>query len=308
MIPPPASLQGLTVDPALQQNTAVSLPPLVLSPAGQSGSNVPPVLPLDVPTLGGSGISLSISLPLVPPRVVQQVQAGRYVDMRDLLADNVAVRRHFDDMHASLGLSAIPVSSRPRVREVSSLPSWVVCFMTFLAVGTTDPVTRERLAYAVLIVREAMRHGGLGWLEYDRLFRQQAALNPSLVWNTIHPSLQATTILSQRQEGSLSGTACSICMECDHVAAQCAMAQLQQQIIRSQQPRVSSASGSSYKICSSWNEGACSHPGVCSFRHVCSNCYHPSHPARLCRLPQRARNSPLGSSRAPAVSLPSRSA
>ena len=36
------------------------------------------------------------------------------------------------------------------------------------------------LAYARLMVREAQRHGGLGWLDYDRVFRQQAALDPSL--------------------------------------------------------------------------------------------------------------------------------
>ena len=65
------------------------------------------------------------------------------------------------------------------------------CFLTYLAIGTSDPITQERLAYAVLIIREAMRHGGQGWLEYDRLFRQQAALNPTLPWNVIHPELQA---------------------------------------------------------------------------------------------------------------------
>ena len=212
-------------------------------------------------------------------------------------------------MHTSLGLNAIPVSSSPRVREISSLPSWVACFLTFLAVGTSDPITRERLAYAILIIREAMRHGGMGWLDYDRLFHQQAALDPSLEWNTVHPSLQATTILSQRHEqGSTTGTACSICMECDHVASQCAMAQLQQQIIRANPSRQgASTGGGSYRICSSWNEGACSHQGSCSYRHICSNCYHPSHPARLCRLPLRARSSSAagGPARAPMASLPS---
>ena len=34
------------------------------------------------------------------------------------------------------------------------------------------------LAYARLLVREAQRHGGRGWLDYDRIFHQQAALDP----------------------------------------------------------------------------------------------------------------------------------
>ena len=69
--------------------------------------------------------------------------------------------------------------------------------MSYLAVQTPDMVIHERLAYAVLIVREAMRHGGQGWLDYDLLFRQQAVLDRNLPWNVvIHPGLQATTILS----------------------------------------------------------------------------------------------------------------
>ena len=35
-------------------------------------------------------------------------------------------------------------------------------FFTFLAVGTTDLVMRERLVYAILVVREGMRHGDQG--------------------------------------------------------------------------------------------------------------------------------------------------
>ena len=92
--------------------------------------------------------------------------------MRDLLGDNVAVRRYFEDMHGVLGFQMLPMSSRPRVREITSLHSWIGCYLTYLAVGTTDPVTRDRLTYAVLLLREAMRHGGQGWLEYDRLFHQ----------------------------------------------------------------------------------------------------------------------------------------
>ena len=107
------------------------------------------------------------------------------------------------------------------MREVTTLESWICCFLSYLAVRTTDPITRDRLVYAVLLVRKSFRHEGYG-LEYDRLFWEQAAQSPSLPWNVIVPSLQATTILVQRSGG---GGFCLICQECDHTASACALAQ-----------------------------------------------------------------------------------
>ena len=234
-------------------------------------------------------MSLSISTRPIPARVATLIRSGRFIEMRDLLGDNATVRSHFEDMHGALGVQLLPVSARPRVREVTSLSSWVCCFLTYLAVGTSDHTTRDRLTYAVLLIREAMRHGGHGWMEYDRLFRQQAAIDSSLAWNTIHPGLHATTILSQRPTGA--GTFCTLCRECDHVATQCALNQLQQATTRT----VATAPGSrppQRRICSSWNEGSCTYPGSCSYRHVCNNCFRPSHRARDCQAPPRAQRLP----------------
>ena len=136
-----------------------------------------------------------MSLRPILVHIVSLVQAGRYVEMHDLLGDNVAMRGHLDDIRETMGSSVLQVSSWAHVREVTTLPSRLCCFVSFLAVGTTDCVTWEGLAYATLLIRESLRHGGSGWLEYDRLFRQQAAIDPTLRWNLIHPGLQATTIL-----------------------------------------------------------------------------------------------------------------
>ena len=113
----------------------------------------------------------------------------------ELLGENAAIKHHFEELHGVMGLHILPVTSRPRVREVTSPPSWVCYFLMYLAVVTADLATWDRLTYAVLLIREAMHHGGKGWMEYDRLFRQQAAIDPSLQWNVIHPGFQATTIL-----------------------------------------------------------------------------------------------------------------
>lgn len=53
-----------------------------------------------------------------------------------------------------------------------------------------NPVTCERLAYAVLVIREAMHHGGHKWLDYDWLFRETGTLDRNMPWNSIHPGLQ----------------------------------------------------------------------------------------------------------------------
>ena len=259
-------------------------PPLVTRPSLLPGPGVPDWL---APTSCG-GMSLSISTRPVPARIVQQVRAGRFIEMRELLGDNAAVKHHFEELHGVMGLHILPVTSRPRTREVTSLPSWICCFLTYLAVGTPDLATRDRLTYAVLLIREAMCHGGQGWMEYDRLFRQQAAIDPSLQWNVIHPWLQATTILGQQPSGA--GTYCVTCQECDHVASQCAMAQLQQPMLRS--GGASQGSSQSFaqsgttnrrpKICNSWNDGACMYPGNCTYRHVCAVCFRTSHPAKDC--------------------------
>ena len=105
-----------------------------------------------------------MSIRPVPVRVVSQIQSGQYVDMRDLLGDNAAVGRHMDDMRTTMGANILQISARPRVGEVSSLQSWLCCFMTFLAVGTSDRVSRERLAYAILVTGSRCVTGGMaGW-------------------------------------------------------------------------------------------------------------------------------------------------
>ena len=283
-IPPPVSLASIPLSANPHVPIAWESPQGTSAPAG-----VPLIQPpAPVTSVQSTDLSLSMSLRPVPVRIVQQVRSGQFVDMRDLLGDNAAVRQHFEGVHGALGFHVLPMSSRPRVREVTSLPSWTACFLTYLAVLTPDPTTRKRLAYAILVIREAMRHGGQGWLDYDRLFRQQATIDHNIQWNLVHPGLQATTILSHR---SGQGLFCNLCQECDHAAQQCAMIQLQQPPTRNNLATPVSRM-TSRRICTSWNEGNCAYPGSCTYRHICSRCFQPSHQARDCRLAARARRNP----------------
>lgn len=301
IIPLPSALDGVGL------SSTVPTQPSLVPPV--------PVVPVPIPTNPTSAPAMSIAMSLnpIPARLVTIIQSDRFVEMRELLGDNVAVRGHLDEIRDSMGASVLQVSSRPRVREISTLSAWLCCFLSFLAVGTTDMVTRERLAYAILLIRESLRHGGSGWLEYDRLFRQQAALDPTLPWNVIHSGLQATTVMAHRG----SGTACSICHDCDHAAPACALAQLQQQsTTRPQQsstrPQQSSTRAQPSRqgprpICNSWNTGACIYPGTCTYRHICLNCSAANHPACECRQPPRIRSGPAAGTRSSIDTVPPRS-
>lgn len=73
-----------------------------------------------------------------------------------------------------------------------------------MAIITSDPATRDQLAYARLIITEALCHGGAGWLDYDRAFCQQAAADPSLRWNTLIPGLHQPCWASDPPKGQRS--------------------------------------------------------------------------------------------------------
>jgi len=249
-------------------------------------TNSVPSIPAIFPTPAHSGMILSPAADPIPYNLVQRIQSGQFIEMRDLLADNIAL---LNQMTSLSGTTSIPFATmnRTRLREVPSLVSWIYCFNAYMAVRTTDAQTQDMLAYSRLLIREALRHGGSGWMEYDRVFRRQIAINPQMAWNTLQPGLQAATILGQ---GASSGVYCMYCQECDHATRQCALAPLQQQLrsnvfTTTTQPTTEAGRPprrmeSLMRICINWNRGTCNRQD-CSFRHVCAGC-QKNHKARFC--------------------------
>ena len=253
-------------------------------------------LPQQVQVLGGSsrgadtqGVILSPALQPIPGRLVRRIISGDFVEMRDLLTDNIALHDQLEAVQGPLNLTPIPGALRPRLREVPNLTSWVFCFLGYIAVRTSDPITRDMLAYCRLMIREGLRHGGNGWRDYDRCFRSQAAIDRSLRWNTLLSDLHAATIISQRASG---GVCCSLCRGFDHSSLQCALAFVEQPLTQGlpansaatlpESRPTHSRSRTPRPVCSSWNSGGCIYPGSCTFRHVCATCGNRYHRAKDC--------------------------
>ena len=196
-----------------------------------------------------------------------------------MLTDNISLVQQLEVMQGHTPVNMIG-PTRPRLREVSSMPTWLYCFLAYTAIATNDPTTRDQLAYARLIMREALRHGNSGWLDYDRSFRQQAAADRSLRWNTLVPGLQASMILGNptRQSYVNQRQSCTLCRGVDHTRSDCVLAYLYPQQARTPQRFPNRQT----LICTSWNRGNCILPGSCSFRHVCA----------ICQLPHKAQDCP----------------
>ena len=105
----------------------------------------------------GKPFVLSEGLPLVPHKLAVRILKGEYIDMAELLRDNLEAQRRAT---SSITQSPSPTAQKHRW-EVPDLLSWVQCFGTYMAVITSKYPDRvhQLLAYQTLIVREARRCG-----------------------------------------------------------------------------------------------------------------------------------------------------
>lgn len=211
-LPPPSQLNSV---PEIPGERPQSIPVSQHLDLGSGTSQAPPF---------SHSVSLSTALEPMPHRLTQRIRSGTFVEMRDLLTDNIALYDQIEVVYGQTPIVPIPGVPRSRFRDVPTMSSWLYCFLAYVAVRTTDDFTRNMLTYARLITREALRHGGSGWQDHDRDFWHQVEIDTTLPLNTLLPDLQSTTILGHRTG---SGTFYVLCRSVDHVASQCALQWLQ---------------------------------------------------------------------------------
>ena len=222
---------------------------------------------------------LSEGLPPVPHKLVLRILRGEYIDMAELLRDNLEAQRRSSSQQTSSS-SSDPSSSRSR-REVPDLLSWVQCFGTYVAIVTSKKPEKMRqlLAYQTLIVREARRCGGKGWLAYDSYFRQQAVGDDKADRSRLNQSLYAVTFIAQGER--TRGRCCVLCLESDHAEEQCALytpppkqtykKPAEKGASDGRDPGSGRGKGGGRMPCFAWNQGDCRFP-ACKYRHVCVRC------------------------------------
>ena len=112
---------------------------------------------------------LSDALPVVPAKLVKRILRAEYIDMAELLKDNMEAERR--RMLSDGGFPQSHFSGRPTRREVPDLLNWLQCFSLYAAVVTSKFLEKrnEHWAYQATLIGEERRCSSQGWMTLVRL-------------------------------------------------------------------------------------------------------------------------------------------
>ena len=134
---------------------------------------------------------LGEGLPILPAKLTAKILRGEFVEMHELLQDNIALKKKVAE-DPNCTSHAKPSKKRELTEDVQGLLSWVECFNLFSSVLTTKypKLDKALTAYQSTIVHEARRFGFQGWLQYDQLFRQHGAKDSeTAAWGSLNSAL-----------------------------------------------------------------------------------------------------------------------
>ena len=288
-MPTAASIAGVPLFSSTQ-------PPAVVPQSSHLPLTSAPTLAVGQPQ--AQPVVISPALPPIPAKLATKITSGAFIEMRELLPDNLSLRRTLEIQDE---YSSAPANKKPPLREVQNITSWVCCMATYFAVlAASGNLRPDHLAYMRLVVHEATKYRGDGWRVYDATFRQNMAAGaPGMEWSKIDAGLHAVSFQSMRDTAH---TCCTLCLEPDHQAHDCALQGLSATRPSRQSPQgyprprpaARAGQGSSpyarhhIQVCHSWNSGTCSRdPDPCRYEHVCSRCakagFRRSHKFADCR-------------------------
>ena len=162
-----------------------------------------------------------ISYPPISGKVVQKVKANEFIDLRELLPDNV----HISLLEKLEGLPVAPGGTRPRLREVSSHLTWRICILKLIAIQAQNPdrVTQMCAYTPAWLSKKLTSTGEMVGAHTTACSASMPRQTQAMSWATLDGSIHAATFLALRTG---SATHCRLCADSDHLAHECALAPL----------------------------------------------------------------------------------
>uniref|UniRef100_A0A1X7TNS1 Reverse transcriptase domain-containing protein n=2 Tax=Amphimedon queenslandica TaxID=400682 RepID=A0A1X7TNS1_AMPQE len=94
---------------------------------------------------------MSPSLPPIPGKVIDNVRAGLFVDLKEMIPDNAALTKQILETESNAG---------SKLRELKDPLSWAFYFLDFLAISVPDKGAEKLAAYGQIVIPLAQKHGG----------------------------------------------------------------------------------------------------------------------------------------------------
>ena len=122
-------------------------------------------------------------IPPIPPKLHKKITEGHYVDMAELCSEHLEALNAAEEDHSK--------SSRPKLKNISSILDWIQAFSIYVAVLSKDQPHHvlSLLVYQHLLIHSHTNFKHLNWVSYNRQFRQKASTCPELDWSTMDGTL-----------------------------------------------------------------------------------------------------------------------
>lgn len=125
----------------------------------------------------------------LPAKLVKEILSDEFMELSIKLFPknfNTLNQPHDEPLKLTVENSVIKVN-KAKVTSITDIAEWTTAFTAYMGVVIRKFPHRasELLEYMSLIRYAAKQHRGLGWCMYDIKFRQKAAVNKSLNWETI---------------------------------------------------------------------------------------------------------------------------
>ena len=125
----------------------------------------------------------------VPYKLVAKITGGQFIDLADLLPDNI--RAQEIEPQAFLQGKLVVAGSKKRIVEIEDIVTWIEAFtISSMSLCNSFSVRwRDLNQYKLLIIQTAKRFPGKSWLNYDIAFRKDAAATGSTDWSCMNADL-----------------------------------------------------------------------------------------------------------------------
>ena len=168
-------------------------------------------------------------------------------------------------------------------RHVVDLPTWLEAWNRYICVRLAYDlsIAFELVKYQTIMVMLFTNHSPARFLEYDSLFRQGAARDPTLHWDIIKEDIYVWPI-TQRHNTSTSQVQSNMSTFRDRLPISARLGPPTAESGKATPPHATyTAEGK--EICKRYNAGHCTRGEECIFTHVC---WYPGcqreHPGKVC--------------------------